>query len=232
MDRKKLKSIGVFVVILILIAGIFVYIYISFPEPSEGIVHISFDFSVESREDVWVLTVDEMVAEDGKSFSAISYERLRLRVTHVQKAQDYDVNMSEIKDNWSNEYWEKRSKETVKMNRIIWRDVAGDERLSIGDEIIMEKEGGEDGTFSPGYYLYIFGPTDEGYYCISKTLELPNDSLLSIDDHNEHDAQELRCHVELNNQEHGHGYSSIILLWGTDRTGCRWRIDRFVRHVG
>jgi len=234
MDRKKLKSIGVFVVILILIAGIFVYIYISFPEPSEGIVHISPVLSVESREDVWVLTVDEMVAEDEKSFSAISYERLVLRLgTRSNKALlRFEVNMSDIEDSWSNEYWERRSKETVKMNRIIWRDVAGDEKLSIGDEIIIEKEGGEDGTFSPGYDFLIFGPTDEGYYCISKSLELPNDSLLSIDDHNEHDAQELRCHVELNNQEHEHRYSSITLLWGTDRTGCRRRIDRFVRHIG
>ena len=183
MDKKKLKWIAILVSFLIVLAGISVYLYISLPEPSEGIVHISADFSVESREDVWVLTVDEMVAEDGKSFSAISYELLRLRVTHVQKTQDYDVNMSEIKDNWSNEYWEKRSKETVKMNRIIWRDVTGDKKLSIGDEIIIEKEGGEDGTISPGYKLYIFGPTDEGYYCISESLELPNNSLLSIDNY-------------------------------------------------
>ena len=114
------------------------------PEPSEGIVHISPDLSVESRDDVWVLTVDEMVAEDGKSFSAIWDEllRLNLRTRSNKVLLRYEVYMDDIKDSWSNEYWERRSKETVKMNRIIWRDVAGDEKLSIGDEIIMEKEGG------------------------------------------------------------------------------------------
>ena len=139
MDKKKLKWIAILVSFLIVLAGVSVYLYMALPEPSEGIVHISPDLSVESRDDVWVLTVDEMVAEDGKSFSAISYDQLTLR---IRESQDYDVNMSEIKDSWSNEYWERRSKETVKMNRIIWRDVAGDEKLSIGDEIIMEKEGG------------------------------------------------------------------------------------------
>lgn len=134
-------------------------------------------FSIESREDVWQITIDE-INENGKSLSSIPYEHTRFRVTIIrdQISLISDIYMRDIKDNWSSEYeiiYLKRdgtssNQTTIQMNSVIWNDLDGDGRLSIGDTMIIEKEGGGDWQMLPGDSIGFVGKA------VSSPLELPN----------------------------------------------------------
>ncbi len=134
-------------------------------------------FSIESNEDVWQITIDE-INEDGKSLCSIPYEHTYFRVTIIrdQISLISNIYLRDIKNNWSSEYeiiYIKRdgtssNQTTIHMNRVIWNDLDGDGRLSLGDVIIMEKEGGEDWQILPEDYIGFSGKA------VASPLKLPN----------------------------------------------------------
>ena len=176
MDKKVGKWALVIVSIALLIFFILGTLYMMLPTPPSETRKI-IRFSIESREDVWQITIDE-INENGKSLSSIPYEHTDFRVTIIrdQISLISTIYLKDIKDNWSSEYeirYLKRddtssNQTTIHMNRVIWNDLDGDGRLSLGDVIIMEKEGGEDWQILPEDSIGFSGKAG------APPLELPN----------------------------------------------------------
>ncbi len=175
MDKKviKLSIVLVFVVLVIILILGTLYMMLPTSPPSET----SIRFSIESREDVWQITIDE-INENGKSLSSIPYEHIHFRVT-IKRNSIFllsTIYLRDIRDNWSSEYeiiWLERdgtrlNQTTIQMNQIIWNDLDGDGKLSLSDTIIIEKEGGDE--------LQILSGDDVGFSgkAVSSPLKLPN----------------------------------------------------------
>ncbi len=175
MDKKVGKWALVIVSIALLIFFILGTLYMMLPTspPSET----SIRFSIESRKDVWQITIDE-INENGKSLSSIPYEHIHFRVT-IKRNSIFllsTIYLRDIRDNWSSEYeiiWLERdgtrlNQTTIQMNQIIWNDLDGDGKLSLSDTIIIEKEGGSELQILPGDDVGFDGKA------VSSPLKLPN----------------------------------------------------------
>lgn len=181
MNKKRLNWIliacVIYLIILFTVVGTLYYLFILPvpPPPRTTFAHLS----VESHEDVWVIRIDDITHGD-QSLSSISTEGIRLEVDINRESVRLLVEMelSKIKDNWSDEYRVTRMREdgvesnktTISMNRVIWNDMDGDGRLSIGDTMIIEKEGGKDWQILPDDYIGFVGPA----WSLPVRVSLPN----------------------------------------------------------
>jgi len=194
MDKKviKLSIVLVFVVLVIILILGTLYMMLPTSPPSET----SIRFSIESREDVWQITIDE-INENGKSLSSIPYEHIHFRVT-IKRNSIFllsTIYLRDIRDNWSSEYeiiWLERdgtrlNQTTIQMNQIIWNDLDGDGKLSLSDTIIIEKEGGDE--------LQILSGDDVGFSgkAVSSPLKLPNttENPIYVYSYNLHSSREI-----------------------------------------
>lgn len=187
MDEITKKWIRVALVLSVLVISTLIIINTTnilmiFQPPGTSPPTIQIFTSLESHEDVWEFTIQSM-RKEGKSLSSISYENINLKVIIRRDHIDLmaNVRLRNIKDNLSSEYkiiWleidgVRSNQTTIQMNRIIWNDLDGDGRLSIGDMITMEKKGGGDLQILPGDVVYFDGGADN-FSCISRRIELPN----------------------------------------------------------
>lgn len=175
MDKKVIKLSIVLVSVVLVIILILGTLYIMLPTspPSET----SIRFSIESHEDVWQITIDE-INENGKSLSSIPYEHVHFRVTIIRNSIFLlsTIYLRDVRDNWSSDYeiiWLERdgtrlNQTTIQMNQIIWNDLDGDGKLSLSDTIIIEKEGGSELQILPGDDVGFDGKA------VASPLKLPN----------------------------------------------------------
>ncbi len=185
LEEKVIKVVCMATVIIILLALILL-LYFSLPDAYGPKPWIRVYFSVDSHEDVWLITIDRIYYYDGeeeKFLSSISSERVQLNFDLKNSLENYSwvyMPLPNIKDRWSEVYTythhdiETGNKSTAnaKMNRIIWHDNKVDEKLSVDDTIIIEKEGGKDWQILPEDIIYFTG--HERGTCYSEELKLPN----------------------------------------------------------
>ena len=181
MEKKKSNWILIACVIYLIILFTVVFSFYYFlilpvpPPPRTTNVHLS----VYSHEDVWVITIDDITRGDQSSLS-ISTEGIRLGVGIERESVTIlaEMGLNNIKDIWSDEYTvalmredDVESNQTIiSMNRVIWNDLDGDGRLSVGDTFVIEKEGGEDWQILPDDYIRFVGPA----YSLPIQVILPN----------------------------------------------------------
>lgn len=165
MDIKRwiIAAISLFLIAFFIISTI----YMTRTEEIDGCVTFTYvSLSVESHEDTWEITIDEITRDD-ESISSISTEGRRVQVDVRRESVDIraEIRFSKIKNNWSEEYsvgwWEVDgdyvNNATIRMNSIIWNDIDGDGKISIGDRILIEKEGGSDSQLLPGDTIGFLG---------------------------------------------------------------------------
>ena len=178
--------------------------------PDTGVGRIS--VNIDSHDDVWEITIDSIRYKD-QSYS-IPYESskdgfsgIQLMVKLKTPTENYSrvrVNFLDIKDEWSEEYtytyWdgekEAWGKNTAIMNRIVWYDLDDNEKLSPGDIIVIEKEGGIDWQILPGDEISIVARIDGiVFFTISESstyFELPNttETPIHVHSYNHHSSRE------------------------------------------
>lgn len=165
MDKKTLKWIIVAVVLLgvvlfIVTASLFMMLESGTSPP---LVQIS--TSLESHEDSWEITIDRIIYQE-KSLSSVTTDRIRL-IFKLQEGphgfdselySDWQMYLKDIRNTWSEDYlFHINETTTISMNRIIWNDMDDDGKLSVGDTLVIEREGGEDWKIMPGDEISIRG---------------------------------------------------------------------------
>ncbi|GEM_PF-4616728 len=161
MDKKRwiIAAISLILIAFFIISTI----YMMIGDVYGGVTFTYVSLSAESHENTWEITIDEITRDD-ESLSSISAEGKRIQVDVFKESYKESVSIraamrfSEIKNNWSDEYsvlsWrvdtDPVNQTTIRMNSIIWNDIDGDGKISIGDRILIEKEGGPDWQLLPG----------------------------------------------------------------------------------
>ncbi len=177
-DRSMVnkKSMTILVTIFIFIILILYTFWLLLPvvdtPPPKSVIWIH--VSIESHNNSWEITIDS-ISYQGESISSIQSETVRLRFELREPPPGHDesifgsrwqIFIQDMRNTWSEEYTSQYDEDiTIKMNRVIWNDLDGDDRLSVGDTFVIEKEGGEDWQISPGDDFYIFGYSEDRTMC-------------------------------------------------------------------
>ncbi len=144
--KRKVLVVVVSSIIIFLILGTF---YMMVPVHSPGrTLAPRVILSVESEEEVWEISVDGI--EEGRSLSSLSIEDVGTLVCGSDSEEF--VYLADIRDTWCDDWG------------IIWHDINDDGMLSVGDTIVISKEGGEAGRLQPGVRVTLYGA---GYTTIS-----------------------------------------------------------------
>lgn len=182
MDKKTINWVLVVFAIIILtqITGTLSNLWGIDTSPPYGHVY----FTVDSDEENWEVTIDRITI-GRRSFSSVPYENVVLWFDLVTSSEDdyptARIPLSNIKGTWSDEYdysgrvdEDGRDTTTITMNPIIWYDTDNNGELSVGDIIIIDKEGGRDGRLLPGDVISIGGRVESVSFPFSSRYKLPN----------------------------------------------------------
>ncbi len=148
----------------------FPILYYSAPCPSGRTGRIS--LSVETTENTWDIAVEEI--KMGKtSLASIASEDIILSIYPSDHTEDssfeerVDIRLDDIRNKWCQDYG------------IQWDDVENDGELSVGDKILIDRDGGEERRFLPGSRIRIHGRAEDFRYS-GRIEELPDDETNSI----------------------------------------------------
>ncbi len=141
-------------------------------------------FTMDSNEENWEVTIDRITI-GRRSFPSVPHENLVLWFDLVTSSEDHyptaRIPLSNIKGTWSDEYdysrrvnEDERDTTAIIMNPIIWYDTDNNGELSVGDIIIIDKEGGPDGRLLPGDVISIGGRGESVSFPFSSKYKLPN----------------------------------------------------------
>lgn len=167
MEKKdKIKTtIIIIVVLLFLFVSVYLYLLVPVYSPPRTLTPRVI-LSVESEEDVWEISVDGI--EEGRSLSSLSIEDVGTLVWGSDSEEF--VYLADIRDTWCDDWG------------IIWHDIDDDGMLSVGDTIVISKEGGEAGRLQPGVRVTLYGAGyttisdgDEVYAIFKGEMMLPHD---------------------------------------------------------
>lgn len=144
-------------IVVIILLSISIFIIFQYqPRGSPPVVLI--DFSVEDREDVWEVEIEVITG------NSVPNDDLHLTIRHsdVKEEQEEvwtDMKFEEVQIRGEEDYG-------------IRLDLADEDELSVGDRIIIDKEGGSEKRLKPGDEIGIGGTVD-GIDCPFTYEELP-----------------------------------------------------------
>lgn len=181
MDKKINWILVVFsIIILTQITGTLFNLWGIGTSPPYGHVY----YTIDRDQGNWEVTIDRITI-GRRSFTSIPHEDMVLWFDLVASSEDHystaRIPLSNIKGTWSDEYeCSRRVNEdewditTLIMNPIIWYDTDNNGELSVGDIIIIDKEGGVDGRLLPGDVISIGGRVESVSFPFSSRYKLPN----------------------------------------------------------
>ncbi|MFW6142022.1 MAG: hypothetical protein ACOC53_05625 [Candidatus Saliniplasma sp.] len=162
--KEKLKITAAIIVVAILFLFVSVYLYLLVPvySPPRTLTPRVI-LSVESEDEVWEISVDGIEG----SLSSLSIEEFGTLVWESDSEEF--VNLTDIRDTWCDDWG------------IMWHDIDDDGMLSVGDTIVISKEGGETGRLQPGVRVTLYGggysttsEGDEVHAVFNEEITLPD----------------------------------------------------------